>query len=172
MDKIVADARSAVGWIYKNALAIGADRDRIFVSGGSAGGHLTGMILAEGWHDSFGVPTDVVKGAVAASGLYDLTPFLHTSQKEFLKLDPETANRNSPIYHLPANGPPLVVAWGGKETSEFERQSQFFAAAYADTGASVKQLYLEEEDHFTLMGQMSSRESALTHAKLDLMGVL
>lgn len=171
MDQIVDDARSAVAWVYRNALAIGADRDRLFVSGGSAGGHLTAMTLCDGWHDSYGVPSNVIKGAAAASGLYDLTPFVHTAQKDFLRLDPEAAHRNSPLFHVPESGPPLVIAWGGKETDEFERQSQSFADAYAETGSPVTRLHLEQEDHFTLMGQMSRLDSPLTQAKLILMGV-
>jgi len=172
MDEIVHDTRSAVAWVYRNAPAIGADRDRIFASGGSAGGHLTGMLLAEGWHTEFGLPPDVIKGAVAASGLFDLTPFQFTSQQAFLKLDAGSVQRNSPIMHLPRNGPPLVMTWGGRETREFERQSEAYAAAYRDAGGEVSTLHLPDEDHFTLMGQMRDRESPLTQAKLRLMRLI
>lgn len=171
MDDIVDDARAAVAWVYRNAPAIGADRDRLYVSGGSAGGHLTAMVLASGWLSAYGLPDTLIKGAAAASGLFDLTPFLHTSQGKSLKLDDEAASRNSPIRHIPENGPPLVVAWGGKETEEFERQSKAYAAAYQDAGGHVTRLYLKEEDHFTLMGQMSLKDSPLTQAKLTLMGL-
>ena len=37
--------------------------DRLFVGGSSAGGHLTGMTVAGGWHDEFGIPTNIIKGA-------------------------------------------------------------------------------------------------------------
>lgn len=171
IDEIVDDARAAVAWIYRHALAIGADRERIFISGGSAGGHLTGMLLADGWQARHGMPDNVVKGAVAASGLYDLTPFQHTSQDSWLALDAEAIQRNSPLFHLPENGPPLVVSWGGRETPEFARQSQAYADAYEETGAAVTRLHLPDEDHFTLMGQMHRSDSPLTRAKRDLMGL-
>lgn len=171
LDEIVDDARAAVAWIYRHALAIGADRERIFVSGGSAGGHLAGMVLTDGWHDRYGVPGNVIKGAVAASGLYDLTPFQHTSQDGWLRLNENALRRNSPLFHLPASGPPLVVSWGGRETAEFERQSQAYADAYEQAGAPVTRLPLPDEDHFTLMGQMQQPDSPLTAAKLTVMGL-
>ena len=171
MDEIVEDACSAVAWVYRNALAIGADRERIFVSGGSAGGHLTGMLLTEGWQARHNVPQDTVKGAIAASGLYDLTPFQFTSQDGWLGLEAESIQRNSPMFHLPAAGPPLVVSWGGQETSEFERQSEAYADAYEQTGAPVIRLPLPDEDHFTLMGQMQHAGSPLTMAMLATMGL-
>lgn len=39
-DKCVADAKSAIRWIRKNAPASGIDTERIIAAGGSAGGHL------------------------------------------------------------------------------------------------------------------------------------
>ena len=74
LDEIVRQCRAAIAWTWKNARSFGADPDRLFISGHSAGGHLVGMMLATDWERDFGAPADVVKGATAVSGLYDLTP--------------------------------------------------------------------------------------------------
>ena len=68
IDTIVQQCREAIAWTWRNAADFGVDPDRIFVGGSSAGGHLTGMMVAGGWHDAFGVASDVIKGAVPLSG--------------------------------------------------------------------------------------------------------
>ena len=60
----------------ENAAAFGGNRNRIYVSGHSAGGHLTAMLLATDWERDFGLPFDLVKGGTAISGLFDLEPFV------------------------------------------------------------------------------------------------
>src|SRR6185295_15156629 len=46
LQEIVDEVLNAVTWIAENAAAYGADASRIYVSGWSAGGHLTAMALA------------------------------------------------------------------------------------------------------------------------------
>ena len=115
----------------------GADPDRIFVGGTSAGGHITGMVLAGGWHDDFGVPPDCVKGALALNGLYDLQPVRLSEPNEWAKLDEAAARRNSPIHYLPEQGCPMIVSYGGSETAEFKRQSNIYAAAWRERGLAL-----------------------------------
>jgi carboxylesterase type B len=74
LDEIVDDARHALQWIYENAGTFGGDRNRIFVTGNSAGGHLTGCLLMPGWKGDYGLPDDVIKGATTLSGVFDMRP--------------------------------------------------------------------------------------------------
>jgi len=168
LDEIVDDVRTAFAWVYENAASFGGDKERLYVAGTSAGGHLTGMLLARGWHGRYKVPEDVIKGACAMSGLYDLQPFLYTSQKEYLRLDPAAVARNSPIEHLPDAGCPLVVSWGGRETDEFIRQSVAYAEAWGQTGAPLVTVPMPEQNHFSLMGEMGRVDSPLAQAMLGL----
>ena len=41
------------------------------------------------------------------------------------------ARRNSPIRHIPGDGPPIFVGWGDGELDEFKRQGRDFAAAWS-----------------------------------------
>jgi len=166
LDDIVADTRAAIAWVHANAERFGGDRDRLYLSGSSAGGHLAGMAMAPGWHGDYGLPEDVVKGATAMSGLYDLRPFLHTSQRDYLRLDKQSAARNSPLEHLPTMTGPILIAWGGKETDEFERQSKAYAAACTDKRLNVETMRLVEQNHFSLMSEMGAADSLLTQAML------
>ena len=93
---------SAVFW--HDADRYGIDRKRIHIGGSSAGGHLIGMLLADGGKLRPAVPADVIAGAVSASGLFDLEPVRLCRPNEWLQLDEQSARRNSPIHLIPAAG--------------------------------------------------------------------
>lgn len=171
LDEMVSDVRHAISFIHQNAARMGGDAQRIFVAGSSAGGQLTGMLLAGGWQAALNVPDDVIKGACAISGLFDLEPLMLTSQKSYLQLDRAAVARNSPINHLPPPGSRLVVAWGGQETAEFARQSKAYAQACSHIALNLETVYLAEQNHFSMMGELARPDSSLTGAILRLMGL-
>lgn len=168
MDGIVADVRAALAWLYRNAADYGIDPGGIHVAGHSAGGHLTGMALAPGWHAEYGVPDDIVKGACATSGVFDLEPMRRTSHQDNLALDDAAAARNSPVRHPPAAPVPAVVAWGTRESDEFRRQSEDYAAALEAAGCGVTLIGAEGHDHFSIMGDMVRPDTPLGSAMLGL----
>jgi arylformamidase len=86
----------------------GADPNRLYVSGHSAGGHLTAMTM----------PLAEVHGGIAISGIYDLEPIRLNYLNEKLGLDAAEADRNSPVRHLPAKVGELVVAYGTRELDD------------------------------------------------------
>jgi arylformamidase len=172
LDEITRQSRAAVAWVWKHgADRFGADPDRIFVGGTSAGGHITGMVLAGGWHDEFGVPADLVKGALALNGLHDLEPVRLSEPNEWAKLDEAAAYRNSPIHHLPERGCPLIVSWGGSETSEFKRQSNIYAAAWREHGWACSEFEVTECNHFNIPQQLRDPETRLCREVFEMIGV-
>ncbi|MFP6735041.1 MAG: alpha/beta hydrolase [Rhodospirillales bacterium] len=171
LDDIVDDVRSAVAWVYKNAAEIGGDAEQLYVFGHSAGGHLAAMTLASGWQGDYGIPDNAIKGGAPCSGLYDLNPFLHTSQKDYLKLDAAGVARLSPMQNLPPAGTPMVMAWGGKETDEFMRQSVDYAAACRAGGAVVTTHPYPDHNHFSLASELTNPDSPLTAALIKMMGL-
>src|SRR5437016_1238038 len=70
---VMADqVRRAVAWVFQNAYTFGGDPNRIYVVGHSSGAHLSGVAATTDWGKHFGLPKDVVKGALLGSGMYDL----------------------------------------------------------------------------------------------------
>ncbi len=168
LDEIVRQVRSSIAWIWANGREFGIDPDRIFVGGSSAGGHLAGMTVAEGWHEAFGVPADIVKGAIPVSGLFDLEPIRLCHVNEWLSLDRDAARRLSPDRHIPANGVPLVVAWGGEETAEFARQSRDYAAAWRAGGGDAVDFEVAGRNHFDVVLDLADPDSRLFRETLAL----
>lgn len=166
--EIVRQVRAAVAWTFEHAADFGGDPERITVSGHSAGGHLVAMLLATDWPGRYGLPADVIRGAVAISGLYDLFPFPYTWLQPVLQLDWKTVLDCSPILHVPDRSPYLLVAVGGAESSEFRRQSRDFHAARRARGLPGHLLELPGLDHFRVLEELERPDSELFEALVRL----
>ena len=164
LDEIVRQVRAAIAWAFGHAAEFGADPSRLTVSGHSAGGHLTAMALLTDWVGDYGLPADLIKGAVAISGLYDLgfVPYSYVQPKVQATWD--QVARLSPIRHLPAAAPPLLVAVGGDETDEFRRQARDFHAAWTAAGLSGSYLEPPGKHHLTVLEELENPNSELTRA--------
>ncbi|PPR12042.1 MAG: hypothetical protein CFH41_00075 [Alphaproteobacteria bacterium MarineAlpha11_Bin1] len=148
LDEIVRQNRAAIAWAWHNAGEYGWDRNKIHSIGHSSGGHICGMMQVTDWEGFYGLPTDVIKSAVACSGMYELEPVRLSHRNSYLDLTDQGAARNSSIRHIPNYGPPLTMAWGTGELDEFQRQSREFAVAWEAAGHQVKTFILEDLNHF------------------------
>ena len=170
MSKIISQNRSALKWIYQNAKKIGGDPGRIHVTGHSAGGHLTAMLMATNW-EKYNLPFDVINGATPISGLFDLEPLRVSYLNADLHMTKEECIEVSPIHNLPKFMPPTVVAVGGGETDEFRRQSRIYTDECRKNGFEVSYLEVENYDHVNVVGQLRNLMSPLTSAIMYQMGL-
>jgi arylformamidase len=161
LDEIVASVRLGLRWLVAHAVELDVDPGRIHLGGGSAGAHLVAMALLDGW-----APAGLFAGATLVSGVYDLEPVRHSYVNAPLRLDAKAAARNSPIRHLPARLPPLILARGGRETGEFARQHTEFAAAASGRGGPVHELVVSHRHHFDLTFDLADPATALGSAVL------
>lgn len=170
LDELIRHNRAAIQWVYRHAGEFGANPDRLYVAGHSSGGHVTGMMVVTDWERDWGLPDDVIKAALAGSGMYDLEPVQLSSRNEYLKLDVAAARRNSPMLHIPDNGCPLVVCYGGGEQKEFRRQSIEFAAAWRARGLVCKEFDLPGLNHFDVGQEYGNPQAPFMKAFLELVG--
>lgn len=171
LDAIVDQCRRALAWLYRNAADYGGDPERLYISGSSAGGHLCGMLQASGWHSAYGVPDDLIRGAIPVSGLFDLRPLLVTHINGWMGLDEASALRNSPLEHIPVSAGELVVAYGKLESTEFARQSRDYLAAWQARGLSGRLLSVSERNHYDIVLQLGEPGTPLFQAALELMSL-
>jgi arylformamidase len=163
---MAAQVRSAVAFVYNNAASFGGDPNRLYVSGHSSGGHLAGTVVAADWRRDFGLPADVVKGALLCSGMYDLEPVRLSARSSYVKFTDAIEQELSALRHLERIACPLVVGYGTCETPEFQRQARDFAAALKAAGKPVQLLVGEGYNHFEILETLANPYGLLGRAVL------
>lgn len=148
LDEIIRQNRAAIAWAWHNADDYGWDRNRIHSLGHSSGGHICSMMLVTDWENDYGFPMNIIKSAVACSGIYELEPVRLSHRNTYLDLTEQSARRNSSIRQIPENDTPLTMAWGTGELPEFQRQSHEFSVAWAAAGHTVDCFVLDGMHHF------------------------
>ncbi len=170
LDEMIRQAREAVAWSCENAQDFNADPGRLYIAGHSSGGHVGGMMAVTDW-TAHNLPRGLIKGALLCSGMYDLAPVRLSARNDYLHLDEAAEDRNSAMRHIPADGCPLIVGYGGGEQTEFRRQSRAFAAAWRDAGLEVEEFDMPGVNHFQLRRHFNDPNSPILTAMLALMGL-
>ncbi len=161
--------RSAVARVYNNAKEFGGDKNRLYLTGHSSGGHLTSCIVTCDWQRDFGLPKDIVKGAMLASGMYELTPVRISKRSKYVNFTDAIVDELSAMRHIDRLNCPIVVAHGTQETPEFQRQARDFAAAVKAAGKPVTFIVAEGYNHFEIQETLASPYGLLGREVLNLM---
>lgn len=167
LDEIARQVRAAVAFLARSAAAHGHQGRRIHVGGSSAGGHLVGMLLAEGWTEAFGLGHDVIGAALALSGLFDLDPLRFTHINQWLRLDAAAAARNSPGRLIPSGSAArLIAAAGGLETEAFRQQTEDYVRAWRQAGNACELVAMPDHNHFNLALSLGEPDGLLARATI------
>jgi arylformamidase len=170
VETIVQQMLAAHAWIYRNCARYGAPRDRIYVSGHSAGGHLAAMMLLAVW-SAYGkdLPNDMIKGGLAVSGIYDLEPLLHVSFNSDMRLNVAAVIKLSPVRYRPMRAVPLYTSVGGAESDEFRRQNRLIAKTWEH--CFRRDIAMPGFHHLGVVEQLGDPDSALSGGALRMMNV-
>jgi acetyl esterase/lipase len=152
----VADAKSAIRFVRKEAARLGVDANRIAAGGGSAGGHIaacTGVV--SGFDESnedasiSSVPNAMVlfNPAVVlaeAKGLESVDKERVASLKERMGVDPQSL---SPFHQVKKGAPPTIVFHGKADTTVPYATAELFAKAMNDAGNKCTLVGYEGQKH-------------------------
>ncbi len=171
MDEIVRQMLRAARWLWLHAGDYGIDEKKLFVSGHSAGGHLTAMMMAALWPIfDRRLPASLFKGGLAVSGIYDLGPIVQVPWLNVdVRLDEVMARKLSPAFLPPATRAPVMTCVGADESSEFRRQNALLGERWR--GVLVGDLVVPGAHHFSVIDGLGDPASALFAAACRLMGV-
>src|SRR6185312_9728923 len=103
---------------------------------------------------------------IALSGLFELEPIRLSHINAWLHLDKTAARRLSPLHLIPREppAPRLLVSYGGRETAEFKRQSEEYAAAWQAVGHAAQAAPQQARNHFDLVGALGDGSDPLCRA--------
>jgi arylformamidase len=156
LTELTDQIRRALAYLWREADKYGYDRDRIVVSGHSAGGHLTAMMMATDWSSfSDGLPPNLVAAGLPISGIYDVEAVRLTPLNDLVGMDEAEARALSPMFLPPVSRAPMTVVVGGTESEEFHRQANEFAETWRNVGVPADVLVAPGRDHFTVLNALA-----------------
>ena len=152
---------ASVKWVQENIEAYGGNREKIFVSGHSAGGHLAALIAVDTeFFESFGLASPI-KGVILidAAGL-DMYTYLkqgsfdenHTYLKTFTT-DPAVWRKASPFYYLKENIPSFLVFQGGSTYPSIKQTNEKFMSKLLPLAPSTEYQIIKGRRHVAMITQ-------------------
>ncbi|NND98833.1 MAG: alpha/beta hydrolase fold domain-containing protein [Pirellulaceae bacterium] len=136
-DRCVADGKSAIRWVRRNAKRLGIDPNRIVAGGGSAGGHVAACTAVI---KSLDEPTEDNSISSVPNAMALFNPALVLSQYRDLDLDESKladiatrtgvpAEQLSPIHQITTKIPPTIIFHGEADTTVPFSTAQAFTNA-------------------------------------------
>jgi arylformamidase len=171
IEEIVRQILQAGAWLYRNVSNFGGDPRRLYVTGNSAGGHLTAMMLAAIW-PAFApdLPAKVFQGGLSISGVHDLRPLAGAAfLKPQVNFDLAVARRCSPVLMPPATDAKLWTSVGGAEPQAFQDLNASIAKAWKSVFAG--DIKMPGENHLSITERLADPSSALFKGALRMMGL-
>jgi acetyl esterase/lipase len=130
----VEDTASAIAWVNANISKHKGDREKLYIMGHSAGGHLVTMVaLDPQWLAAKGLETSVIKGVVGLAGGYDFLPLTTDSSKIALGQWPRLTE-TQPITYARADAPRMLLMTGDADTVVKPRNSKSLNAKIKELG--------------------------------------
>ena len=150
----VADVRRAVRYVRLNADDFGVDPDRLGVTGGSAGGHLSLMLgnASDEGNPESDDPIEQTGNRVAAVVAYfppvDLQGLTGPNERfPALDFDAEKATAISPVLFVSEDDPPTLLVHGDQDALVALSHSERIKAAFDEANVTSKLVVIEGAAH-------------------------
>lgn len=153
LSEIVAELRQSLDWLAQHGEEYGV-AGPVILSGWSAGGHLTAMLLDHPF---------VVAG-LAISGVFELATIRETYLNAALKLTDEEVATLSPL-RLPIINKPMAIAYGDAELPALVYDSCQLHARRTLGGAKGQLVPVAGADHFTILDEFRAGGQLLRTAQ-------
>ena len=160
----IEDVARAFAWLWRHGGEHGLNRETLFVSGFSAGGHLSALLAMDTRYlEALGLPPQAVRGAIPIAGAYDIDNYyelIHDGLGEQTALDHvigafgprEFHAAASPVTYLDGYETPMLVISEGQSaiyTEHFET-----IVENSDASDVIDFVYFREETHASLYHQL------------------
>jgi acetyl esterase/lipase len=140
------DAASAVAWAHEHAVEFGADPNRLFVMGHSAGGQIAALLAADKRYlNTAGLQPRDLAGMIGLAGAYAFLPFVENESEIF----GDTARGrydSQPINFIDGDEPPMLLLTGTDDDEVPASNAESMTErAHAMGGVAQLKLYSDVE---------------------------
>jgi len=161
----VKDCARAFAWLHANVKEHGGNPDRLFVSGQSAGGHLTALLaLNRAYLEELKVPEDAIKGAIPMSGVYTIPAVKRELPglkmfKEAFGSEPDVCAEASPTTHVKNAKAPMLVITETEDDKALLRETMagFKKAVEAAELKNVTFLDAQDRNHISIVTKLMAK---------------
>ena len=161
----VEDCARAFAWLHANVAKHGGDPDRLFVSGQSAGGHLSALLALDGRYlKALQVPEGAIKGAIPMSGIYTI-PALPAETKGMMAMfpdafgsEPEVCRDASPSRYVARLAFPMLVITETQDPGYVRLNAAQLRRAAQDAGVKdIRFMDAENRNHFSIVTNLARK---------------
>jgi acetyl esterase/lipase len=129
MPGFMEDAARAALWAVDHGAEFGADPNRLYMMGHSAGAHIAALVtLDTRYFLALGRPVPPVTGMIGLSGPYDFLPLTDADLQDMFG-PPERYSESQPIDFVRPDAPSMLLVHGLKDRSVAPKNSINLAAA-------------------------------------------
>jgi acetyl esterase/lipase len=149
------DAARAASWAVDHAAEFGADPNRLFTMGHSAGGHIAALVtLNQGYFRAMGREAPRIAGLIGLSGVYDFLPLTDPDLQDMFG-PPERYPDSQPIHFVRPDAPPTLLFHGLADDTVWPKNSINLAAALEAQGVPVTLDLFEKLRHADTVAALS-----------------
>lgn len=178
----VDDVAAAVAWVRNKSAAYGADTNRIFLAGHSAGAHLISSVALDPRPlAKYFLSPDSIRGVISVSGagldLTDAETYRLGESRSYYeerfcrgRCPPGWDLEASPIHHVSSNAPPFLILHAQGEKKSLQRQSRLLQQELVNHGATAKLVDVPGQSHRRMVLVLTRADKPAAPAILDFIG--
>ena len=167
--QMIRECASAVKWVYDNIEDYGGLKTKLYVSGHSAGGHLAALLSTQNaWFDSLNIANPIAGCILIDAFALDMYDYLNKREYSakntffttFSQIEEVWKNR-SPINHVSASTPPILVYTGSKTYGSILKSGKAYHNKLAGLKVNSKYTEMPGKKHIPMMFQLYNRKNLL-----------
>jgi acetyl esterase/lipase len=160
----VEDVAKAFAWTCENIGKYGGKKDRLFLCGHSAGGHLVSLLATDPRYlKAENHSPSEIRGVCSISGVYRIAPADSAFAGPFGR-DAEVCKQASPLTHADGKHPPFLIAYAENEMAHLDDMAEDMIAALRKAGSPVEVVKCEHRNHVTIVTRFANDADPLNEA--------
>lgn len=164
----IEDAATAFRWVWDHIGDRDGDRDRIAVSGGSAGGHIAALLsVDERCLRAHDLGLQHIRASLPITGLMNAERAGRERHLLTWQGDPEQVREASPIRYVAPDLPPMLITVADGDTETRRTQNVEMFEAMEAAGAEVEFEWLVDRTHNSILPNMIKEGDRTVELLLD-----